>query len=174
MAVSDPPVRSLPSHVAAFMDLMSSFPAGVVVVTTVSPEGILYGMTCSSMVSVTLAPPTLLVSLRSSSPTLEAIRQRGCFAVNLLNVDGVYAARLFSSPTPSRFSRIAWKASPVMRLPWLIEHAFAYVDCRLAETYPVGDHMLTIGHVTIIHQSAGQPLLYGQRRYSAFSCHDIR
>lgn len=166
-------MRSLPSHIAAFMDLMSNFPAGVVVVTTASPEGILYGMTCSSMVSVTLAPPTLLVSLRSSSPTLAAIRQRGCFAVNLLSVHGVYAARLFSSPTPSRFSRIAWKASPVMRLPWLVEHAFASADCQLAETYPVGDHMLTIGQVTIIHQSAGQPLLYGQRRYSAFSCHDI-
>ena len=156
------------------MDLMSSFPTGVAVVTTTSMEGILYGMTCSSMVSVTLSPPTLLVSLRSSSPTLEAIRQRGCFAVNLLSVHGVYAARLFSSPTPSRFSRVSWKASPAMRLPWLVEHAFASADCQLAETYPVGDHVLTIGQVAFIHQSAGQPLLYGQRRYSAFPYHDIR
>lgn len=153
--------------------MMSGFPAGVTVVTTASPEGILYGMTCSSMVSVTLSPPTLLVSLRSSSPTLEAIRQRGCFAVNLLSVHGVYAARLFSSPTPSRFSRVTWKASPIMRLPWLVEHAFASADCLLADTHTVGDHVLTIGRVTIIHQSAGEPLLYGKRRYSAFQHHDV-
>jgi flavin reductase (DIM6/NTAB) family NADH-FMN oxidoreductase RutF len=152
---------------------MSCFPTGVAVVTTASLDGHPLGLTCSSVLSVTLTPPTLLVSLRSSSPTLDAIRKRGCFAVNLLSAQGVAAARIFSSATSSRFSQVTWRQSPIMQLPWLVEHAFASADCRLSETYSIGDHTLTVGQVEAICQSPGQPLVYGHRRYSAFSAQHI-
>jgi flavin reductase (NADH) len=45
-----------------FRDLMSSFLAGVVIVTGMHPDGAPRGMTCSSVTSVTLLPPTLAAS----------------------------------------------------------------------------------------------------------------
>lgn len=60
-----------------YRDLMCSFPTGVTVVTTLDAAGEPFGMTCTSMTSVTLRPPTLLVCLRVGSATLEAVRNRG-------------------------------------------------------------------------------------------------
>jgi flavin reductase (DIM6/NTAB) family NADH-FMN oxidoreductase RutF len=156
------------SKVMQFVNLMSCFPTGVAIVTTATADGALFGMTCSSVLSVTLSPPTLLVSLRTSSPTLGAICEREHFAVNLLKADGVHAAKVFSSPEKSRFSRVGWQESPTLGLPWLVDHALASADCQLSGTYAVGDHTLAFGQVAAIRQTAGRPLLYGQRRYSEF------
>src|SRR5439155_979792 len=48
-----------------FRAMMSAFPTGVAVVTTTDADGRPHGMTCSSVCSVTLEPPTLLVCLRA-------------------------------------------------------------------------------------------------------------
>lgn len=42
-------------------------------------------MTCLSLCSVNVDPPTLLVCLRAQSPTLVAILRCGTFATNLLH-----------------------------------------------------------------------------------------
>ncbi|MGH3530178.1 MAG: flavin reductase family protein, partial [Pseudonocardiaceae bacterium] len=47
-----------------FRTLMSVFPTGVAVVTTLGQDGSPQGMTCSALASVTPYPPTLLVCLR--------------------------------------------------------------------------------------------------------------
>jgi flavin reductase (NADH) len=160
--------RSSPINAKAFTELMSGFPTGVAVITAMSASGAAYGLTCSSLVSVTLAPPTVLVSIEESSLTLDVIRQSGHFAVNLLHEQAVRAARLFSSNIPDRFGEVAWEPSPGLRLPWLVDDAFAAADCRLSETHLVGDHVLTIGQVMHIEQSARMPLMYGMRRYAAW------
>ncbi|MGH3800621.1 MAG: flavin reductase family protein, partial [Pseudonocardiaceae bacterium] len=59
--------------VGRFRDLMSSFPTGVSVVTALDREGHPWGATCSSLSSVTLSPPTLLVCLREQAGTLHAV-----------------------------------------------------------------------------------------------------
>jgi flavin reductase (DIM6/NTAB) family NADH-FMN oxidoreductase RutF len=51
-------------------------------------------MTCSSVTSVTLLPPTLLVCLRVGSGTLEAVSAHGGFAVNLLHEEARHAAEV--------------------------------------------------------------------------------
>jgi len=68
-----------------YRDLMCSFPTGVSVVTAADEDGRPWGLTCSSLSSVTLAPPTLLVCLASRSPVLAVARASGRFAVNLLH-----------------------------------------------------------------------------------------
>jgi flavin reductase (NADH) len=155
------------------VELMSGFPAGVVVVTTHSPPEEPRGLTCSSLISVTLQPPTLLVSIKSGSPVLAAIHQSGLFAVNLLHAKGEKAARIFSSPIPERFSRVTWRTTPAFRLPWLIDDAFAVAECELSETHEVGDHILTMGRIARIEQSAcPSPLLYGMRQFAAWPAVD--
>jgi len=147
-----------------FCELMCRFPTGVAIVTSINDQGRPYGMTCSSLASVCLSPPTLLVCLRTSSATFGAVRTRRGFAVNVLDTGGRTAADLFSSAEPDRFARVGWRLSPD-GLPWLIEHTAATADCRVVRTETVGDHTVVFGELRQLHVWDSQPLLYGMRRF---------
>src|SRR5690348_5736463 len=102
-----------------YRELMSRFPTGVCVVTSMDADGRPLGLTCSSLAGVCVAPPTLLVYLRMGGPTLAALQSRRRFAVNLLHSHARVAAVVFSAPVPHRFSRVRWRPSPLCGLPWL-------------------------------------------------------
>ncbi|MFI5800461.1 flavin reductase family protein [Streptomyces sp. NPDC051677] len=153
-----------------FRSLMSGFPTGVVVVTTFDLEGRPRGMTCSSLCSVALDPPTLLVCMRQGSATLRAVEQRGSFAVNLLHGGGRLVAELFASGSPDRFDRVLWKVPPAAAGPHLPDDARAVADCKVTATKPVGDHTVVFGEVQEVTTplAAAAPLLYGLRRYATW------
>jgi len=156
------------ASVSDYKAVMSAFPTGVAVITSTALDGRPHGITCSSLVSVTLTPPTLLVCIRSNSPTLAALRDRQEFAVNLLHVRGQFAATLFATPVGDRFSRVRWSPSHACGLPWLHHDAFAVAECRLSATIPVKDHVMVLGEVVNTSRSADLPLLYGMRQFSAW------
>lgn len=150
-------------------DLMTGFPTGVSVVTAAAPSGPPRGMTCSSLCSVTLAPPTLLICLRAQSPTLAAVRASGLFAVNLLHAEARATAELFASGAADRFDRIRWRADPGSGGPHLLADANAVGDCRVIGIQPVGDHAVVLGEVVrVTHRQAQPPLLYGHRNYGTW------
>ncbi|MFH8606818.1 flavin reductase family protein [Streptomyces sp. NPDC018029] len=153
-----------------FRDMMASFPTGVSVVTARDDSAEPRGMTCSSLCSLSVNPPTLLTCLRSGSPTLGAVLASGAFAVNLLHGEADWVAALFASGAPDRFDRVAWRPSRRTRSPALIEAAHAVAECTVERTHPSGDHVIVVGAVRSVerfrHQSA---LLYGFRRYSELS-----
>lgn len=150
-----------------YRDLMSAFPTGVAVVTSIDESGRPRGMTCSSLSSVTLEPPTLLACLRTGSATLRAVRHHGGFAVNLLHARGRGAAELFSSAVEDRFGVIRWQPT-CSGLPWLVADAFAVAECTVSGTAEVGDHTVVFGAVDEVVMARETPLLYGMRRFSAF------
>ncbi|KAF4409318.1 MULTISPECIES: flavin reductase family protein [Streptomyces] len=150
-----------------YRDLMSAFPTGIAVVTSLDGEGAPRGMTCSSIASVTVSPPTLLVCMRTGSATLDAVTSHGAFAVNLLHEGGRHAAEVFSGPAPNRFSLVEWKQSS-SGLPWLTGDAFAVTECRVSGIQRISDHALVLGEVDRISQVEGTPLLYGLRRFAAW------
>lgn len=148
---------------------MASFPTGVGVVTTFGPEGRPWGMTCTSLCSVTLAPPTLLVCLRRGSPTLHALTTVGAFALNLLHHDGRPAAELFASGSPDRFARLGWHRDERCGGPHLTDDAHLIADCLVVRSEPVGDHAVVFGRVVrIVQHTASPPLMYGRRHYAAW------
>lgn len=164
------PSRPVEGVADGLREVMASFPTGVTVVTTNDRNGEPRGMTCSSLCSVTLSPPTLLVSLRSASPTLEALRSSGAFAVNLLHAGGRPTAELFASGAADRFERVSWQVSPAGAGPHLVDDAHAVVDCRAYSAVAVGDHVLVLGQVVDIWQRQGEPpLLYGLREYRGWT-----
>jgi flavin reductase (DIM6/NTAB) family NADH-FMN oxidoreductase RutF len=154
------------AHADGFRTMMRGFPTGVAVVTTTDATGRPWGLTCSSVCSVTLEPPTLLVCLRAASPTLAAIRARGAFAVNLLHEDAQSTAELFASGDPDRFRRVRWRADSEAAGPHLVGDIHAVADCRTATTTPVGDHVVVFGELfRVASKEDCRPLLYGMRRY---------
>lgn len=156
----------------AYRALMSAFPTGVSVVTTVGADGLPRGLTCSSLASVTLRPPTLLVCVHAGSSTLAALRTGGWFAVNLLHARARETAELFSAPVADRFSQVAWAPSRASGLPLLVQDAFAVAECRVTRALNVADHVVVLGEVASVDRTPDAPLLYGMRRFAAWQHHD--
>lgn len=151
----------------AFRNFMTVYFTGVAVVTSNDRDDQPKGLTCNSLSSVTLAPPTLLVCLAVGTGTLAAVQASGGFAVNLLHDAGRPAAELFASPTPNRFDHVTWRRSPCLGLPWLADDACAVAECRVTDTKMVGDHAVVFGEVANVEHRPGSPLLYGRRTYGA-------
>jgi flavin reductase (DIM6/NTAB) family NADH-FMN oxidoreductase RutF len=156
---------------AAYRAVMRGFPTGVAVITALDDAATPHGLTCTSLTSVSLAPPVLLSCLDVASGTLAAMRASGRFAVNLLHAQGRYAAEVFSSAGPDRFSRIRWRPSEVLGVPWLSEDALAVVECSVLETIPVADHVIVLGRVvsTSGPVDAELPLLHGFGQFAAWT-----
>ena len=152
----------------AHRQLMSAFPTGVAVITVLGSDGRPWGLTCSSLVSVTLDPPTLLVCIGAGSPTLQEIRDAGCFGVNILNAGARHVAEVFSSSVSQRFDYVEWAIPVGARTPWLTADALGYAQCKLSGDMQVGDHAVLLGTVAMIRQVPGVPLLYGLRRFAAW------
>lgn len=157
-------MRRYEADAQGMRELMSRFPTGVAVVTTVDQNGSPQGMTCSSLASVCLSPPILLACLRTGSRTCSAVQQRKNFAVNLLNEDASEVAKLFSSYDPDRFGRVEWGYSPA-GLPWLMRYASGVADCMIAKEAEVGDHTVVFGRLQRLRVGDGRPLMYGMRRF---------
>lgn len=151
-----------------FRDMMSMFPTGVSVITAAGRDGRPHGATCSSLSSVTLAPPTLLVCLKVGGATLDAIRSTRRFAVNLLGRDARRTAEVFAAPGLDRFESVSWRRLP-SGLPHLHRDAFAVAECVVTHDFLVGDHVIVTGAPTAIGLSSGVPLLYGLRRFASWA-----
>jgi flavin reductase (DIM6/NTAB) family NADH-FMN oxidoreductase RutF len=127
-------------------DVMRRFPAPVAVVTTeVDDER--YGLTVGSLVSLSLAPPLLGISVGIDSSSHEPLRRAGGFAVSLLSEFQDAEARHFArSGVPPRF---LWQGAAVRggRRGPLIDRALAWLECRTYSTHAVGDHTLFVGEV---------------------------
>jgi flavin reductase (DIM6/NTAB) family NADH-FMN oxidoreductase RutF len=152
-----------------FRALMSTVPGGVTVVTASGPDGRPWGMTCSSLSSVAVDPPTLLVCVRSFSPTLAAMLTSSAFTINLLHDRARPVAELFASGAADRFDRVRWRAEPAFGGPHLLDAAHAIADCAVTRTVEVGDHTVVFGMVLQVERRLpAKPLLYGLREYSAW------
>ncbi len=165
------PLSTAPSDrvsAAAHRQLMSVFPTGVAVVTTLDVDGTPVGMTCSSLASVTLDPPTILVCLHIGSGTLRAVRASGAFGVNLLHGHARRTAELFATPVADRFAQIDWQHATRTRAPWLTADALAFAECRVTGDSIVGDHAVVLGEVVDVVQTPGLPLLYGMRQFAGW------
>lgn len=148
---------------------MAGFPTGVSIVTTVDTEKRPHGMTCTSLCSASLNPPTVLVCLRANSPTLRALTVSGVFSINVLGQHAESTAALFASGDPERFDRVCWRWAADGGGPHLLRAARAIADCRVGGTRSSGDHAVVFGEVAMITAiSEAAPLLYGLRRFAVW------
>lgn len=160
------PTDNTSSRFVDIRPFMATFPTGVGIVTAMGADGYPWGMTCTSICSVTLHPPTILICLRRGSPTLGAALTSGTFALNLLHDRACSAAKLFASGQQDRFSRVTWHMDYPCKGPHLVEVAHFIADCLVMRTETIGDHTVVFGEVCrVIQQDEARPLLYGLRCY---------
>jgi flavin reductase (DIM6/NTAB) family NADH-FMN oxidoreductase RutF len=149
--------------------LMAGFPSGVAIITALDGAGRPRGMTCSSLCSVSLDPPILLVCVRSGSPTHRAVAETGSFAINFLHDGARPGAELFASGAADRFEQVRWTEDDSSAGPHLATLAHSIADCFVINDREVGDHNVVMGQVHRVTQLREQrPLLYGLRRYACW------
>jgi flavin reductase (DIM6/NTAB) family NADH-FMN oxidoreductase RutF len=155
-----------------FRQAMSRFATGVTVVTTIYC-GQLYGLTVSAFCSISLDPLLVMVSLQQSSQTLGFIDRSGCFAVNVLAAQQQpLAVRFASRDRQSKiFHDIPHHRGGRMREVALFDEALACLECRVADRYPGGDHVLLLGQVMALKCSteaqASEPLIFYSSAFRA-------
>jgi flavin reductase (DIM6/NTAB) family NADH-FMN oxidoreductase RutF len=154
---------------AAFFAIMSAFPTGVTIVTTLDDDGQPRGLTCTALCSLSADPPLLLVCVDRRSQTLETIRQNGHFVVNYLLAGRGELSNRFASREQDRWTDVAWRPA-ALGLPWLHADSLAYAECALVQEMEGGDHMILVGRVDGGQPPppGTQPLMYFRRSYATW------
>lgn len=157
-----------------FRAAMARLAAGVVLVTAFDPEegleGEDVGMTATAVVSVSLQPPLVLVSVREGARMDELLGRQPLWAASLLSEDQRTVAGRFAMK--GRVSdRLLFQELPHTRgtasgAP-LVDGALAHLECRTEQRVPAGDHTLVIARVLTVEtpSEAATPLLYFRGAY---------
>jgi len=144
---------------------MARVPAGVVVISARNADGY-RGLTASSLVSISVDPPMVLVGLDREAATRAAVAATGTFNVSVLTRSQEFIADRFAGRAPAIDA--SWRDVPhhlgVNGLP-LIEGCAAWLECRLVEMRPAGDHDICVGEVTAASAGAGDPLILWDRAF---------
>lgn len=169
--------RHAAMHQADFRTAMACFASGVTVVTTMHQRQP-YGLTVSAFCSISLDPPLVLVSLQRSSRTLAMIGQSGVYAVNVLTAEQQALAARFAAKDPAGKTFIDVPHHLGVTGAPLLDAALTRIECRVATSYPGGDHTLLLGEVVAIANPdsaspAEPPLLYFRAALQPFQSQPI-
>ena len=137
--------------------VMGRFATGVTLLTTRFDEGVL-GMTANAVMSLSLEPPLIVVSVDKKNSMHECLIQGKCFALNMLRADQEEISRRFAISGPKDFAGLALTAAET-GAPILVD-AIAFVDCELVEILSGGDHDMFVGEPVAGEVRDGEPLIF--------------
>lgn len=143
---------------------MRFWPHGVSVLT-VDYEGDRMGVTVSSLVSLSLDPPLVGISVGKQASAYELLRRAGAWAVSLLGADQEPVARQFAAGRPPivHWQGVATRAGTVAPL---IEGAVGWIEARTRAEHDAGDHTFFIGDVLTLEKGPStRALMYRESTY---------
>ena len=143
---------------------MRFWPHGVSVLS-VDYEGDRMGVTLSSLVSLSLEPPLVGVSIGKQASLYELLRNAGAFAVSLLGSEQDDLARRFAAGHPPivHWEGVATREGTVAPL---IEGGVGWIEARVIGQHDVGDHTFFVGEVVTVERGPStRALMYRDRSY---------
>jgi flavin reductase (DIM6/NTAB) family NADH-FMN oxidoreductase RutF len=152
-----------------FRGAMRHLAGGVSVITAGRGRDI-SGMTVTSVSSLSVDPPTLIVSINREASSWPLVKRYGFFGVNILTSDQIDIAERFTGKGglkgAARFAGADWttRASGVP----LLVGALAAIECEVEDIVERHSHAIVIGRVLDVAVSARTAALaYWQGRYVA-------
>ncbi|WOH67512.1 flavin reductase family protein [Bradyrhizobium sp. BWA-3-5] len=152
-----------------FRNAMRQLTGGVSIVTA----GIgwdISGMTVTAVSSLSVDPPSLIVSINREASSWPLVRRYGFFGVNILTADQIDIAERFTGKDglkgAERFAGAHW-TTRVSGVP-LLTGALAAIDCEVEDVVERHSHAIVIGRVldvTVSPRTAA--LAYWQGQYVA-------
>ena len=153
-----------------FRHVVGHLASGVTVVTTSNEEGS-FGMTASSVTSLSAQPPMMLACLNQSAPTSRAVSSAGLFAVNILGQGHEHLATQFAVPSDDKFKDVDL-IEGTLGVP-LLADALAHLECEVVEEMTGGTHTIFLGRVLRASARDGAPLTYFRGGFGRFEfAHD--
>ncbi|MGY3444179.1 MULTISPECIES: flavin reductase family protein [unclassified Bradyrhizobium] len=153
-----------------FRNALGTFATGVTIVTAMSAEGRPYGITCNSFASVSLNPPLVLWSLGIFSQGLPIFQNATHFTVNVLGASQQALATQFARSSGDKFAGVSWTAG-LGNAPVLAD-VVANFQCRAANRYYGGDHVIFLGAVEAYAYNRNNPLLFAHGAFGRFLADD--
>ncbi|CAN5184203.1 flavin reductase family protein [soil metagenome] len=165
-AVPDEPVLDAERFKAVFRH----HPAGVAVVTLRTPDDQLVGLTATSVISVSAAPPILAFSIASTSSSWPALARARSVAVSFLANDQDDVSVRFATRGIDRFAAGGWTlldtGEPV------IDGAVAWVRGAIMQRTPVGDsYLVSVLALSSSNRPGAHALVYHDRTYHRLGDH---
>ena len=146
---------------AEFKGALAQLAGGITVVTASDREGAPVGLTATSVCSVSLDPPLVLVCIGIRSRTHDAIADNGRYAINVLGTRDRPLSERFAGSDPDKFDGLSWESGR-MGLP-LLSGAIATCECEVERAVPAGDHTIFIARVlsaAACDHTESRPLLW--------------
>lgn len=155
-ALHDPCQAAMPG---GFRDAMRRLASSVMIVTTRDPQGQPHGMVASSVIPVSMDPPSMLVAVNRDAGLHPVLLQSRRFCVNLLADHQHHLLAPFSQSAlrAQRFRSDDWCGAwsdDQELLPWL-PGAPAVIDCAVELATGYGTHTLFVGRVLSVQCAAG-------------------
>lgn len=155
-----------------FRDGMANLPSPVSVLTLTDAMGRDCGLTVSSVVSLSLNPPMVLVCVRRESYVHDALEVADGWAINLLGADQGEVASYFArhrhpGDRDTFDGRTAGRGEVSGAVH--LRGATLTLDCARHELVQAGDHVAAVGIVRrlVVDDASPVPLVYWQRRYGS-------
>ncbi len=153
--------------VQSFKEAMAHWATGVSIVTAVAPNGRQVGITVSSLTSLSIDPPEVLISVNKKLYTHGVILASQCFAASILRAGQTELGMRFAGMVPEvedRFAGIETRYAAT-GCP-LLADALAWVDCRVKQSFDGDDHTIFVGEVVAAGSAGeGEPQLYYKRQW---------
>lgn len=132
-----------------------------------------YGMVATAMMSLSLEPPALAISINHSASIHNPLFERRAFCVNILSrYDEDISRRFTKLSGAARFVAGSWcvdETGPFQHIPYLAT-AQATLFCTLETSMDTGTHCLIVGLIQrSIDNAVDDPLLYCDGSYGQFS-----
>ena len=150
---------------ATFRHVVGHLPSGVTLVTTRTGEGD-FGMTASSVTSLSMAPPMMLACLNRSSSTCTAVSEAGAYVVNVLGQGDGHLASHFATPGVDKFAGV--RVTRGLRGMPVLADTLARIECEVVEEVSAATHTIFVGRVVRAEAAEGSPLTYFRGGFGRF------
>lgn len=144
-----------------FRKHVSLFATGVAVISSESAAGEVHGVTVNSFGSISLDPPTVLVSLRRGR-SHDIISETGRYGASILS-EAQRAHSVHFAGNKDGTDQPGFRTRD--RVPTL-EDCLAWFECEVTQTIEIHDHVLFVGRVTACGSVGGDPLLFFGSAYA--------
>jgi flavin reductase (DIM6/NTAB) family NADH-FMN oxidoreductase RutF len=136
-----------------------------VAVLAVDHDGNRMGVTISSLVSLSLEPPLIGVSVGKQASLYALLREAGAFSVSLLGGEQEDVALRFAAGRPPivHWDGVALREG---RFAPLIDGALGWIEARTRAEHDAGDHTFFVADVELVERGPAQSaLMYRDRSY---------
>lgn len=145
--------------------VLRHYPTGVTVVTVLGEDGTPHGLTVNAFMSLSMAPPSVVVSLNREGRTARVLEESGAYAVNILGEGQEALVWRFADPRKSMEERFAGVNMEQSGRWVFLPDSVGIVAAEVREVIPIFDHLLFVGEVVearLLHPER-LPLVYWNR-----------